>query len=438
MRLLACFLVGVVALVGSSSVRAEDRVDWVRSLRDGFAIAKSEGKPLFVAMHEPGGSKSDAWPASATLWAALYRDVRVVSELKHFVCVQQIRSPALLRGFAPRTATKGSPYLMVLDGSQRALALQDHWTPEKGKPSIDALVTFLRAARSRYEEPHGGETRAVPKAGDETPPAGAPKKPLSRAGSVLRPTPLPLGSPALRMHLRWGLPAPRMRRSGDSGDALATARRVGVDMYWDDRGPIALEPLTLTPGKEIKHTLDVRLDKMERLKPYLTKGKHSITVFLRALPGEPLLADARVPVARVWVSLGEGGGGGGGQNDPAPDEENEGEDDAKKPVPEKEKETPPQVDPEEERQEVVDPFVRNDDTVKKDDALVAVEDEHAGVKPPDPTITEEQLRQFDAMRTAALRDGRISKAEATFLARYFAALSKRARTKKPATDNETR
>ncbi len=439
MRTLTGVAIVFVFMLSAQALRAEDdapsteNVTWKKSLREAYQIAKREQKPLFVAMHEPTGATSRAWPASATGWAALYRHPRVVSELTAYVCVQQIRSPALLRGFRSASETQGAPYLMVLDASQRALALEDRWTAAQGDASVEALVSFLRTARQRYE------TLQLAKPATDEPTEGreeASRRALPQAGSILKPTPLSMKSPALRIHLRWSLPAPALRTPGAKNPERSTrtnaSQRVGVNMMWDDQGPFALEPLTITPGEAIEHALDIRLNRIEALQPFLTKGKHAITIFLREFDGTSSLGNARVPVARVWVALGEGGGGGGAQNEPTPDERNKGEDEADKPIPDKENEKPPQVEPEEERQEVVDPFVRNDETVKKDDAIVAVEDENAGLKQPQPEITEEQLRQFEALRTAALRDGRISKSEAEFLARYFAALKKRA-TSKPRT-----
>ncbi|MDF1702052.1 MAG: hypothetical protein P1V36_12920, partial [Planctomycetota bacterium] len=69
------------------------------------------------------------------------------------------------------------------------------------------------------------------------------------------------------------------------------------------------------------------------------------------------------------------------------------------------------------------------ETVKKDDAIVAVEDEDAGLKPPEQVPLDKALRDFEKEREKAIRTDGISPRERAFLRRYFEFLQKHAREK---------
>ena len=93
------------------------------------------------------------------------------------------------------------------------------------------------------------------------------------------------------------------------------------------------------------------------------------------------------------------------------------------PAPEGPDEQPTPPPPGEGPEEVVDPLVRHEDeTVHKEDALVAVPDPEAGLEPPPPVPLAEAMREFERIVERALGDERVRGADRDFLLRYFRAL----------------
>ena len=80
---------------------------------------------------------------------------------------------------------------------------------------------------------------------------------------------------------------------------------------------------------------------------------------------------------------------------------------------------PPPEPPPEQPDSVVDPFVRDGDTVKKEDAVVAVEDPGGGVKPPARVPLEQALRDFEKVREKEVGREDIPPRDRAFLLRYF-------------------
>lgn len=76
---------------------------------------------------------------------------------------------------------------------------------------------------------------------------------------------------------------------------------------------------------------------------------------------------------------------------------------------------------------MVEPLVRKDpETVKKDDAVVAVRDPEAGLRPPPVVPLGEALREFDDVVERAMGRERVGGDDREYLLRYFRALRERA------------
>jgi hypothetical protein len=119
-----------------------------------------------------------------------------------------------------------------------------------------------------------------------------------------------------------------------------------------------------------------------------------------------------------------GGGGGGAQPPPQPPPEPPPPEPppTPQPTPEGNEEAP--KPPPSGREEAVKPLINEGDTVKKDSAVVEVEDPNAGTKPPPAVPLAEALRDFDRLVERAVGTERIQAWDRDYLRRYFRALQR--------------
>ena len=99
--------------------------------------------------------------------------------------------------------------------------------------------------------------------------------------------------------------------------------------------------------------------------------------------------------------------------DPPPPPPSAGPDEGPRAVP------PP---PEQAPDEVVTPLVNEGETVKKEQAVVAVRDPEAGLKPPPPRPLGDALRDFEKRVESAVGRERFAPADQALVRRYFEAL----------------
>jgi len=215
-----------------------------------------------------------------------------------------------------------------------------------------------------------------------------------------------------------------------------------------DGEEVPLGPMSAEAGEKVEQPRDLDLGRIEALEELLTPGRHVAQTVLRPRRGpwrEPL--ESR----RLEIVLEEGGdGSGAGDSDqaepqpqaetppqpqPAPEPEPEPQPppEPPPPVPEGPEERPAPPPPGEGPDEVVDPLVRHhDETVRKEEAVVAVPDPEAGLEPPPQVPLSEALAEFERVVERALGDERARGADRDFLLRYFRLLREGA--KPPAED----
>ena len=217
---------------------------------------------------------------------------------------------------------------------------------------------------------------------------------------------------ALRARLRTDRPLP-------------VAYRTRLQLVWDATTTVDLEAVDVPEGEEAQREFDIDLPSLEALADELTPGRH--VAVARIVPEDgPFTAPLESNEVVLQIEEGGGGGGGGGdapqpQPEPTPEPSPEAPPE-EVPTPEGLQEEPPEPPRGPEEIEVVDPFVRNDDRVEKEDAIVAVPDPEAGLEPPPPVPLAEALRDFDRILERAMQGERIRASDRSFLQRYFEAL----------------
>lgn len=179
------------------------------------------------------------------------------------------------------------------------------------------------------------------------------------------------------------------------------------------------------------------LGELEALQERLTPGRHVAQALLRPTAG-PWRATLESNRLEILLDPDGSGGDGDGEDEqsepepqpagqpeeqPQPEPEPEPEPPPPPPTPEGPDEQPVPPPPGEGPEVVVDPLVRHpDETVLKEDAVVAVPDPEAGLKPPPPVPLSEAMRQFQKIVEHAMGDERLRAADRGFLLRYFRAL----------------
>ena len=415
-RLLLCL---AVLFVGATSLRAEDgdppaeRIAWFASLADARTLAAETGRPIFVALHVRPRVASPAATARTTRWLEAYHAPDVVALSREFACVLRVTDAP--EGKDP-DVDEGAPAAvhLVIDASSKVLARLDADLP----PATGVVARLLRRALRVH-----GEVPADAPRIDASMVARRERK--IEGASPMTPVGVPVKAPGVRVRLRWELPTPAL--AGDGPKQV----RARVSMRWDGEGPFLLGGLEAAPGDELDRPYDIVFAKHEGLPELATAGLHRVDLYLEPDIGSFPFSKGPLHVGRVWIELGDGGGGGG--EGESPEEQPEPKDDEeRKPEPTPEGTAPPPPTPPDKPQDdVVDPFVGEGETVKKEDAVVAVEDDDAGLKPPQQVPLDKALRDFEKEREAAIRQEGISPRERAFLKRYFALLEKHARGAEP-------
>ncbi len=409
---LLCVLLGGLALAHAEDppTQAPEGVAWFTSLAEARKVGEATGRPIFVAMHVRPAVASPTATERTRRWLQAYTDPAVVKLSRQCACVLRVVSAP--EGKDP-DVDRGAPAAihLVIDGSSRVLARLDADLPAAG----GALKRLLRHGLRN----HGPIPRDAPEIDAKR--VTASERRLEGV-SPMRPVSVPVGVPGVRVRLRWELPAPKL------GDEASQTIKARVLMRWDEVGPLEVGALTFEAGQEIDVPIDVRFDEHEALAEHTAAGLHRLDLYLEPDVGSYPFSKGPLHVGRVWIDLGDGGGGGGGDSqtpEPEPDPKKE-DDQQPDPTPDGQPEQPP-VEPEQARDDVVDPFIGEGETVKKDDAIVAVEDEDAGVKPPPQMPLEKALREFEKKREKAIGREGLTPSERAFLRRYFELLRKHAK-----------
>ena len=374
-RLLALLLLaacaGPVCADEPASSADTPRIAWFQEMAAARTVATQTGRPLFIALHVRPNVASPEATRRLERWSAVYADPEIVALSRQCACVLRvIQAP---EGKDPDTDRGQAAVHMLVDGTSRLLARLDADEPKDGVARTQVDLAGI-----------------------------SPSKPVG----------VPLGVPGVRLRLRWELPAPTLQ--GAQQDRV----KAQVRMRWDGEGPFDVGRGEFWSGAEIDTPIDVRFDAFEGLAPLATKGKHRVDLYLDPLPGSYPFSQGALHVGRVGVDLGEGGGGDGSSSDSEEEKPDEPPPSKPQPVPDEGQEELPQP-PTPQREEVVQPFVNEGETVEKDDAVVAVEDPEGGVKPPKQVPLEQALRDFEKVKEREVTREGIAAGERTFLRRYF-------------------
>lgn len=416
----------VLACAWAPPVRADEGapsgegVAFFEDLAVGRELARETGRPLLVVVHARVEASAQAWPYDLVAWRDVYRDPEVVARSRACVCVlHRLGVPPKPTGVArdkrpaASTAPVGPTHMLLDSTGARLLGRIEGWTHAAGAASAKALVGFLDRALARAP--------AIP---DEAPVLDGPRVAQLRALARAQVPPpsqptLPVEASGFRLHLEWPLPIPA-REGGEPLDA-------DVQLYWNGEGPFDVGRARIPTGREVAVPLDVRFAEHPELAARAKEGEHRLDVYMEPADGAFAFSEGPLHVGVVWLRFGDGGGGGGGagaaEQEPEPQEQEQpqgGQDESE----EGEAPEPPPEIPE--NPEVVEPFIRDGETVEKDDAIVGVEDPDSGVKPPPEAPIDPRLRKFERVLETTPGWERIPPSERAFLKRYFEALARAA------------
>jgi len=421
MRRAAVLLVVFASFVAPPDGRAQEkpgeRVAWFHGVRAAREAAERTGRPVFVALHARAAKA--AWPADPEAWIVIYSDPRVVEATREFACVLRVDDAS-----GPQD-TPPPPVLLVMSAAGEVRVTETRWPHAPGEPSVAALLSLL-AEGARV---HGAPRAGAPRIGSAD---VARSRRDAQGASALSAVPVPIDGPGLRIRLRYEVPVPAI--AGTAGERL----RGRLLLVFDGQGPFDLgQRIDLGAGEDVDHPVDVRFREIEGLEPLLTEGEHLLEVLVAPIEGEFRFSDRALRIARAWIRLGDGGGGGGGGqgeggNQPPPQPEPPPAEPPPALAPEGPRPEPPPPEEPGHRTEVVEPFVREGETVKKEGAIVAVPDDEAGTKPPRRVPVEEAVRELEKRLEEAVREERLAPRDAQFLRRYFEALRRRVEPPEPA------
>jgi len=405
----------LLLLFAAPGARADDaqpakdaaHVAWFQDMTLARKVAAQTGRPLFVAIHVRPGVASPEATWRLERWIAVYADAGIVALSRRCACVLRvIQAP---EGKDPDADRAPAAVHLVVDADSRVLARLDDDAPTDLAAGVHRLRSILRGGLANFG--------AIPADAPLIEPGMVARTQADLAGiSPSRPVGVPLGASGVRLRLRWELPAPALEGAAE--------RRVKarVHMRWDGEGPFEVGRVEFGSGEVIDAPVDVRFDEIEGLAALATKGKHRVDLYLDPLPGSYPFSRGPLHVGRVWIDLGDGGGGGGANSDNE-EEKPDKPPPAPEPVPDEGSEPLPPPPPPE-REEVVQPFVNEGETVEKDDAVVAVEDPDGGVKPPKQVPLEQLLREFEKVKEREVSREGVAAGARSYLRRYFEQLER--------------
>ena len=218
---------------------------------------------------------------------------------------------------------------------------------------------------------------------------------------------------------------------------LPAAYGADVEVEVDRRGPFGpVADLVALPALVAHVPADVVGDRPPEAKALLTPGRHDVRVVLR-----PTRTPWRRVLTSPWIEVvvpPPDDGGGGAPPPPSTPPPPTPPPPSAPPPPQPPPPTPPPTPPPPAapppppqptppadasfHDEAVTPLVGAGDTVRKDEARVAVRDETAGGRAPRTVPIDEALRDFERVVERAVSSERVLPADTTFLRRYLEAL----------------
>jgi hypothetical protein len=307
----------------------------------------------------------------------------------------------------------GDPHRGAALAGERGLA------PDDADAAVEVLVSLLR------------EAAAAPLVPVEAPPTPEPPAETDGPSKPAAEDAPPLG---VRVHLGWLLPVPPLE--GNEVGGLRAAVLASVD----EGEPFPVTEVHLREGERvIDLPVDLLHERLPGLHPLKSPGTHLLDLWVEPVPGSFRFSHGPVHVGRLEIEGHDGSGGGG--EEPKEDEQPGAGEAPPKPPPEPEPEPepppetppapapgagePPPPPPEGEGPiEVVNPFVGEGETVRKDEAVVAVPADDAGLEPPRQVPLGEAMREIERIRERAMGRERVRPADREFLRRYFDALER--------------
>lgn len=196
-----------------------------------------------------------------------------------------------------------------------------------------------------------------------------------------------------------------------------------LSLLWDDVERGNLGAVSAPAGARAQVEREVLLERVPGLGPHLTPGRHrarlrlapSAGPFTLALLSEELEVDIPPP---------EGGGAGAGPKDqPQPEPPPPAPEPPPPPAPTPAPGEPPPPPPPSTRETAVTPLINPGETVRKEQAVVAVRAPDAGVEPP-PDPLGAALKDVPRAVERAISAERVPPRERAFLERYFRTLER--------------
>lgn len=160
-RILVVALVAVLTPISFAEEAAKpgDVIAWEKDLPAAFAKAKAQQKPLMVCVNArlvAGRSKEE--PAAKGLREIIYKDPRVVTRSREFVCAFLDRSGSSadfgeLRALGIQGVIVSPQHIFVHPDGEQLLTRQEYWSHGSGESGVKALLALMAQATTKLTGP---------------------------------------------------------------------------------------------------------------------------------------------------------------------------------------------------------------------------------------------------------------------------------------------
>ncbi len=170
-------LVGLASPLAAEEANAGDQISWSRDLTAGFAAAKEQQKILMICVNAKFVmGRTEEEPANKALREVIYKDTRVVTKSRGFICV--LLTPAgssdeygELRALGIEGNIVSPQHIFVHPDGKQILHRKRYWSYGKGETGVKTLLSMMEKAEQVLAGADDAPEAGVPEAGA---PADAP------------------------------------------------------------------------------------------------------------------------------------------------------------------------------------------------------------------------------------------------------------------------
>ncbi len=148
----------LVAPVAAEDAKPGDTIEWSKDLPTAFAKAKEAQKILMICVNAKSVSGEKEEPAAKGLREVIYKDPRIVTKSRDFVCAFLTRAGnsadyGELRALGIEGRIISPQHIFVHPDGQKVLVRREYWSHGRGESGVKALLDMMAKARNAF----GGE-----------------------------------------------------------------------------------------------------------------------------------------------------------------------------------------------------------------------------------------------------------------------------------------